>query len=106
MNAATQQADLSVAQTILNQLGGNRRLAVMCGCKDFAGDSSSVQFKVGGNAKKVTLCRVVLDADDTYTVEFYAGRGVHLHKVNESSGVYCDALRGIFEAQTGMYLSL
>lgn len=99
MNSQAQQTDLSVAETILSQLGGNRRLAVMCGCKDFAGDSNSVQFRVGSNGKKVT-------ASDTYTVEFYAGRGSNMRKVYEASDIYADALRGIFEAQTGMYLSL
>ena len=97
---------LVVAETILSQMGGKRALAVLCGCKDFAGDEASVQFKVGSNGKKVTACRVVLDASDTYTVEFFAGRGAHMRKVYDCSDVYADSLRGIFEAQTGMYLSL
>lgn len=105
MNSAAQQTDLTVAETILNQLGGTGRLAMMCGCKDFAGDTSSVQFKVGKNTKKVTACRVVLDPTDTYTVEFYVGRGLNIRKTSESSLIYADQLRPLFEEQTGMYLT-
>ncbi len=98
-------ANLQVAETILQQLGGAGRLRMFAGCKDFAGDENSVQFKVGKNEKKVTCCRIVLDASDTYTVVFYAGRSVNLKKVYECSDVYNDSLVSIFEAQTGMYLS-
>jgi len=105
MNSAAQQTELTVAQTILSQLGGAGTLAMMCGCKQFLGDENSVQFKVGTNGKKVTVCRIVIDPSDTYTVEFYAGRGINLRKVYECSDVYADMLREIFETQTGMYLS-
>ena len=104
MNTANEAA-LTVAQTILSQLGGTGLLAMMCGCKNFLADENSVQFKVGSNAKKVTACRIVLDASDTYTVEFYAGRGLNIRKVSECSDVYADMLRGMFESKTGMYLS-
>jgi hypothetical protein len=104
MNTANETA-LTVAQTILAQLGGTGRLAMMCGCKQFMADSNSVLFKVGSNAKKVTACRVVLDPSDTYTVEFYAGRGLNIRKVSECSDVYADMLREIFESKTGMYLT-
>ncbi len=103
MNSAAQSLD--VAKTILSQLGGAGNLAMMCGCKDFAADVNSVQFKVGSNAKKVTACRVVLEPSDTYTVEFYAGRGLKMRKTAEHSDVYADQLRKFFETETGMYLS-
>lgn len=102
----TNTETLQVAETILQQLGGSGILAMMCGCKDFAGSADSVQFKVGSNEKRVSLCRIVLDPSDTYTVEFYKGRGVNLKKVRELSDVYADSLRDIFEAETGMYLTL
>jgi hypothetical protein len=104
MNTAN-ETTLTVAQTILAQLGGAGRLAMMCGCKGFLGDDNSVQFKVGSNPKKVTACRVVLDASDTYTVEFYAGRGLNIRKVSECSDVYADSFRAMFESKTGMYLT-
>lgn len=104
MNAAA--ADLTVAETILSQLGGPSRLAAMCGCKDFVGDAKSVYFKVGTNAKKITACSVLLDLDDTYTVIFYVGHGLKLREASAHPGVYCDMLRPLFESQTGMYLSL
>lgn len=98
-------SNLIVAETILSQLGGSGRLKMMCGCKDFAGDATSLQFKVGANAKKVSCCRIVLDPSDTYTVQFYSGRGAAMRKTVELSDVYADMLREIFEKNTGMYLS-
>ena len=80
-------------------------MAVMCGCKDFAGDDNSVQFKVGTNGKKVTACRIVLEPSDTYTVQFFKGRGVHMKKAAEHCDVYADQLRKFFETETGMYLT-
>lgn len=97
---------LQVAETIISQLGGAGPLRAMCGCKGFVGGSRYVQFKVGKNAKKVSLCRIELDDGDTYTVRFYSGTWRTLRPVFEASDVYADSLRGIFEAQTGMYLSL
>lgn len=102
-----------VANTILDQLGGANRLAMMCGCKDFVGDAKGVWFKVGKGArlggemlgKSVTACAVFLDETDTYTVCFYAGRGVHMQEAYKVPGVYADQLRPIFEAQTGMFLT-
>lgn len=94
-----------VAQTILNQLGGVGRLAMMCGCKDFVSSPSSVSFKVGTNAKKVSAMIITLDPSDTYTVAFFKGRGINMTKAEELSDVYAEDLKRIFESSTGMYLS-
>jgi hypothetical protein len=112
MNAAESK---QVAETILAQMGGAGRLAVMCGCKDFLVVGPGVlQFKIGKGArlggesmgKPVTCCRVALEADDTYTMSFYSGRGMRMKELLSVPQVYADQLRPIFEAQTGMYLSL
>jgi len=104
-----------VAETILAQMGGASRLAMMCGCKDFCVVGPGVlQFRIGKGArlggamlgKPVTCCRIALDPDDTYTVSFYSGRGVRMRELLTVPQVYADQLRPIFEAQTGMYLSL
>lgn len=102
-NSSTQQ---DIAQTIAQQLGGTRRLAMMVGAKNFVALEAGLTFKIGKGAKDgITHCTVTLDADDTYTVRFQRAWG---HKVTEkgtTDGVYCDMLVGIFENRTGMYLS-
>lgn len=63
--------DLTVAETILEQLGG-RRFVGMVGAKDILGGADSLQFKIGAGARNGCNCvRIVLDSSDTYTVTFY-----------------------------------
>jgi hypothetical protein len=100
--------NMQVAETILNQLGGNMFL-LMTGSKDLmAGAGSqdlSLSFTVGSNEKRISKCRIVLNPSDTYTVSFYKGRGVNMKKQAEFSDIYNDNLREIFTAQTGLYLT-
>ena len=102
----TQTSDLQVAQTIIAQMGGTRRLSLMVGASLFAGDDSSVMFSFKGS-RKMNKCRVTLDASDTYTVEFFKFSPSKLTcpVVEEISGVHCDMLVDIFESRTGLYLS-
>jgi hypothetical protein len=105
---ATATNDKAIAGTILEQMGGLRRLALMTGAKDFMSIAHGVQFGLGRGAKAgIRKVRVILDADDTYTVEFYAGRSAtSIRLIKAIAGVYADALMDIFEAETGFYLTL
>lgn len=100
-------ARLEVAETILAQLGGAGRLAVMLGAHGFIGDEKSLAFRFkcrgvdGSNA-----FRVVLDPSDTYTIEFLSLRGSKRTVRATRENVYAEDLRPIFEAQTGLRLSL
>lgn len=97
---------MTVAQTILSQLGGSRFVA-MTGAKNLAGGATSLQMKIGKNAKKVTHVKVELTAADDYTVTFYEIRGTSVWKVLATvEGVYCDNLREVFTRYTGLYTSL
>lgn len=99
--------DLTVANTILAQLGGSGRLSAMIGAHNFGGTNDSLQLKFRARAKNASnTVKVRLEADDTYTVEFWACRGVSARKVSEKSDVYADNLRAVFEHETGLYLSL
>ena len=103
----TQTSDLQVAQTIIAQMGGTRRLSLMVGASLFAGDDTSAMFSFKGS-RKMNKCRVTLDASDTYTVEFFKFSPSKLNiapVVEEISGVYAEMLVDIFESRTGLYLS-
>ena len=96
---------MSAAQEILNQLGGNKFIA-MTGAKHLADLGNGLQFRVGRNKEKVSSVVIELGADDTYTVRYYKIRGVKIDLLKESKGVYCDQLRQDFETNTGLYTSL
>lgn len=98
---------LSVANTILAQLGGPR-FVTMTGAKHLLGDDNSLSFKIP-TANGINYCKITLDADDTYSVAFsYLGRAPKytVTLVKEVSMVYADGLRTVFESATGLRTSL
>jgi hypothetical protein len=96
---------MSIASTILSQLGGNRFVA-MTGAKNLVDNGNGLGFAIGRNSSRANLVRVTLAADDTYTVEFYRFAKLEGVKLATTAGVYCDALRSVFEGYTGLATSL
>lgn len=92
---------MRVAETILEQLGGSRFLA-MTGARNLVGSSNSLTFKLPA-AGKVKHVRIELTAADLYNVTFYGLRGRVLEEV---AGVDASSLRAVIERHTGLYLSL
>lgn len=98
--------DMTVANTILAQLGG-RRFIVMTGSTNFTGRADGLSFKVGSNPKGVTHVRVTLTDMDDYTVEFLKIRGTKMPvTLAEVDGIYCDQLEEVFTNHTGLYTRL
>ena len=60
---------MTIAATILAQLGGSRFIA-MTGAKNLVNHGSALTFKIGRNSSKANMVRVTLNSDDTYTVDF------------------------------------
>jgi hypothetical protein len=96
----------AIAETILNQLGGIGRLSAMTGAKHFVAIENGVQFRIGRNAKKVNRVTVTLNAMDLYDTRYSSVRSLKETIRAESASVYNDMLRGDFERETGMYLTL
>lgn len=96
------EADMEVAKTILQQLGG-KQFQMMTGAKNFVADENSLQFKIGSNAKRVGYVRIQLDPDDTYTVQFTSSSG---KLIKELDMIYADQLQSVFTDYTGMYTRL
>ena len=94
-------ADLTVAKTILEQLGGEHFVA-MTGAKDFVGTEDSLTFKVGSNPKHVSHVRVTQTPGDLYAVTFFRrGKAPQI-----MDGICCDTLQEVFTDNTGLYISL
>ncbi len=97
---------MQIAQTILQQLGGNRFIA-MVGARNLASvNGNALSFKVGRNSKGVTHVMITLAPADLYTVETFKCRGMEIAKLATVENVYAENLREVFTAQTGLDTSL
>ena len=94
----------AIAVEILNQLGGNRFIA-MTGAKQFVSlEKGGLIFKLPSNfaASGINLVKIELDPSDTYNVYFYKSRGVSLKEVKTMTMIYCDQLQEVFTDVTGL----
>ena len=108
---------MKIADIILEQLGGNKFLA-MTGANHLVSDGNTLRMNLPKNASKANRLWITLDADDTYTMNFFKFTAGRLNKktfawtedkkvdVKEIKGVYCDMLQDIFTSVTGMYTHL
>lgn len=96
---------MQVAITILEQMGGIRRISAMIGAKQFTGFPDGVQFKFPNPKSTLGNCvKITLDPSDTYIMEFWKIRGTTCDLVKKFTDVYCDQLIEFFEQQTKLYL--
>ncbi len=97
----------TVAETILDQLGGAGHLTAMIGAKSFMAGDSSLTIRFAARAINKASCIVVrLDSSDAYTVECWNIRGVRCDMVSSDSMVYADRLHTVIEGRLGLRLSL
>lgn len=95
---------LTVANTILSQLGGSK-FRVMTGAYNFVGSENDLSFRIPGQGfakDSINVVRIRLDPSDTYTMIFSRLRGTKSTIVKEVSDVYNDSLTRIFESVTGL----
>ena len=97
------QNKMNVATEILNQLGGNKFLA-MTGSHTLCADEKMLKMKLRKNAVRAQWLSITLNSMDTYDVCFYSVNK-NWEKVvkKEFNGVYNDMLVNIFETTTGLY---
>ena len=98
-----------VAQTILNQMGGNR-IGAFIGVKNFVAFPDALQVRFTAKAANgANMLKVTLTPNDTYKMEFIRARksrGVDTFKaIDTYDEVYATQLVAIFERLTGLYLS-
>ena len=95
-----------VGATILQQLGGNKFIA-MTGASNFIGiDDYTIAFKIGRNSKGVNYVKIHLNGMDTYDIEFINARMGEHKIISKVDDVYADQLQEVFTEHTGMYTSL
>ena len=97
---------MSVAKTILSQLGGNK-FCVMTGAKNFVDHGDALSMKIGRNSSNSNYLKITLNMMDLYDVHFSKVSKMGEEKsVKEYNNVYNDMLVEIFESHTGMYTKL
>ena len=94
----------TVANTILDQLGGAGRLRAMTGAYNFYDIGNGLSFKIK-NAR-ANYIKIKLTSMDLYDVEVGRIRGNTYKVVDSAQGLYFDQLKPFIEKATGMYLSL
>ena len=95
-------SNAQVAQTILNQLGGNKFL-MMTGANSLSHSDKSLAFKLPRAANTIKYVRITLSSMDTYDV-VYMNRAFKEIQVSEC--IYCDQLQNDFTSFTKLYTSL
>lgn len=108
-------SDLTVANTILQQLGGSKFLA-MTGAKDLAGTDNSLSFKLPTRStkNKANHVKIILTASDDYTVEygqikpgnFKKGIPPSFQILETVTGIYAENLQSSFTRVTGLHTRL
>ena len=97
--------DLQIAKVILDQLGANR-FAMMTGAKNFTTSENGLQFHIP-RSNGINRISIVLDiANDLYNAEFGYQHGVKYTVKKVYKGIYCDALKKLFEQETRLRASL
>ena len=100
------QDEQLVAKTILQQLGGNRFIA-MTGAKNLASSKDSLTFKISSrNKSKATHIKIILNCRDTYDMEFIQCRKYEVKLLKKLGSIYAEDLRRIFTLETGLNIKL
>ena len=98
--------DMTVAKTILEQLGGNK-FRVMTGAKNFGARDNSLSMRIGRNKTSSNYLKITLNMMDLYDVRFSRVTKMGSERsVTEYNNVYNDSLVEVFEKHTGMYTKL
>ena len=95
----------TVANTILEQLGGNQFLA-MTGARNLLVGDRHLSFRVTHAKNKANYVHIKLNGSDLYDVEFLNYRTNAIRTVSVHNNIYADQLRGVFERETGLLTML
>ena len=100
--------NMTVANTIVAQLGGGRFIA-MTGAKTFVGGPNFLQFKLPRCGRdRINSVRIELNSLDLYDVIFHriGRRGMDVTMVNTWASVSADMLTACIRTETGLATSL
>jgi len=97
-----------IAETILEQLGGNKFRA-MTGANRFIKDGKSLSFRLPKAKSGINVVHITLNGLDLYDIEF---RRITMGKTLKNTikathnNIYFDQLQTLFTQETGLYTHL
>ena len=94
---------MTIANEILNQLGGNKFIAMTGAACYSDGNTLVAKFK---GSRVANIMYVTLNEMDTYDVKICKFKNLDVNVVKEVKGAYSDMLKSIFENTTGLRTSL
>lgn len=94
---------MTTATETLNQLGGNRFIAMTGATCYYDNETLIVKFK---GSKIANIMYVTPNSMDTYDVKICKFRGLDFKTIKEVTGAYSEMLKNIFESTTGLRTSL
>lgn len=96
-------ATMTIAETILEQLGG-RKFCVMTGAKHLMSYDNGLQIKLPSNfaTDGINVVRISLTPSDEYSIEFGKLCGLNYKVLRTVDGIYCDMLQEVFTRYTGL----
>jgi hypothetical protein len=97
---------MNTATQILNQLGGNKFVA-MTGSNNFVSTGNGLRMSLRKNSAQAKQVSIELNSLDLYDVHFYTfDKEFNIKTKAKFENVYCDMLQSIFTKVTGLYTSL
>lgn len=95
-----------VANIIVQQLGGSRKLQMMIGLRQILTERNAVTlvFPKPKHKGAVNRVRITLNGMDLYDMEFIRTHGRSVKVVKEFNDVYAEDLKDRFEDGTGLYI--
>jgi len=96
---------MRVAETILEQLGGNK-FAAMTGSKHFFAGDDFLGMKLIRNKSKANYLKITLTPADLYEMTFIKTTSRSVKTVLQFDSVYFDQLQEMFTSVTGLYTHL
>ena len=90
---------MSIAQTILNQLGGGQ-FVMMTGARKLVAGPNWLSFRIP--FPKINAVQITLEGSDLYTVVFYYVRAGKIREVSRHEDIFNDQLSDLFRRETGL----
>ena len=99
-------SDLTLAKTILSQLGGNRFI-IMTGAKKLVGNESGLAFRIGRNKTRINHVLIRYNhGKDLYEMTFTYVFKTGFKELAKYDDVYAEDLVRLFEETTGLATKL
>lgn len=98
--------DQQIAQTIINQLGGFRRLNIMVGIKDLFAIENGVSFKIKFAGAAANYVKIQLNGNDLYDIEIGKIRGDKYTVKATEQNAYASDMKALIENTCKVRLSL